>query len=195
MQPMTTPHQTAPDTPPLLAEPIAVASLNGRKPKSLDLAPDTEALQHVAAYLGFTALRKMRFRGTLAPKGREDWELSGQLGATIVQPCSVTLAPVTTRIDTPLSRVFVADWHEPVGEEVEMTLDDSLEPLGQRIDLSALLIEALALAAPDFPRASGAEMAPEGVLRAAPEGDSPLDDAAVKPFAALAALRDKMDRG
>jgi len=180
---------------PIFADAILVASLNGRKPQTLRVEPDAAQTAEIAQYLGFSALRKLRFDGTLAPKGRADWEFSGLLGATIVQPCSVTLAPVTTRIDERVSRVFIADWSEPDGDEVEMTRDDTHEPLGNRIDVSALLIEALALAAPDFPRAAGAEMAPEGVLRAAPEGDSPLDDAAVKPFAALAALRDKLDRG
>ncbi|MBN2760786.1 MAG: DUF177 domain-containing protein [Rhodobacteraceae bacterium] len=180
---------------PHIADAIPVASLNGRKPQPLRIAPDAEQTAQVARYLGFSALRKLRFEGTLAPKGRTDWEVSGTLGATIVQPCSVTLAPVTTRIDERILRLFVADWSEPEGDEVEMTFDDTQEPLGSRIDVSALLIEALALAAPDFPRAEDVAIAPDGVLRAAPEGDSPLDDAAVKPFAALAALREKLERG
>lgn len=179
---------------PRIAAPIAVTSLNGRKSRDLLIEPDAELCAQIAQHLDLSALRKFRFNGTLTPKGQQDWEVSGSLGATLVQPCAVTLDPVTTRIDTRVIRHFIADWSEPEGEEVEMTIDDRLEPLGSRIDLSALLIEALALAAPDFPRADGVSLAEDGVLRAAPEGDSPLDDNAVKPFAGLAALRDKLGK-
>jgi uncharacterized metal-binding protein YceD (DUF177 family) len=193
-KPMSTLSDQAQLAPPHFAESIPVASLNGRKPQSIKIELEAAQCEALAQYLGFAALRKVRFDGKLSPMGQADWELTGLLGATIVQPCSVTLAPVTTRIDERLRRVFIANWVEPDGDEVEMTVDETLEPLGQRIDLSDLLTEALALAAPDFPRATDAEMAATGVLRAAPEGDSPLDDDAVKPFAALAALRDKLDR-
>lgn len=181
--------------PPQIAPIILVTSLNGRKPREINVQPDAVCCAELATYLGLSALRKLRFEGWLQPTGKQDWMVSGQLGATVVQPCAVTLAPVTTRIDTPLTRTFIADWSEPEGEEVEMTIDESLEPLGNRIDLSAIVTEALVLAIPDFPRAEGAGLSEDGVLRAAPEGESPLTDAAVKPFAGLAALRDKLDRG
>lgn len=190
----TTPAPTEPSLP-QITPPVKTASLNGRKPQAIHIEVDADASAEIARSLEFSALRKFRFEGALSPIGREDWQLSGMLGATIVQPCSVSLAPVTTRIDERLSRLFIAQWSEPDAEEIEMTRDETHEPLGTQIDLSALLIEALALAAPDFPRARDVEMAPKGVLRAAPEGDSPLDDDAIKPFASLAALRDKLDRG
>lgn len=179
---------------PELAPPVSVASLNGRKTRAILIEPDAATCAEVARFLGLSGLRKFRFHGQLAPLAAQDWELSGSLGATVVQPCGVTLAPVTTRIDERVTRRFIADWSEPEGDEVEMTVDDRLDPLGQQIDLSALAVEALALALPEFPRAPGATLAPEGVLRAAPDGETPLDDDAVKPFAGLAALRDKLDR-
>lgn len=186
-----TPEQ--PDMP-QLASPISPSSASRRTPRDILIEPDVDACASVAAYLGLTALRKFRFHARLAPLAARDWELSGSLGATVVQPCAVTLDPVTTRIDERVVRQFIADWSEPEGDEVELSIDVQQEPLGDRIDLSALVIEALALAVPDFPRAPGATIATDGVIRAAPEGDTPLDDAAVKPFAGLAALRDKLDR-
>jgi hypothetical protein len=44
-------------------------------------------------------VRKLRFIGTLEPEGAQDWRLTADLGATVVQPCVVTLAPVTTRLE------------------------------------------------------------------------------------------------
>lgn len=179
---------------PRLAPPVAVGSLNGRKSREILIEPDAAACMEVAQYLGLSGLRKFRFHGWLAPLGDRDWEVTGTLGASVVQPCAVTLNPVTSRIDERIVRQFITDWSEPEGEEVEMTLDERLEPLGNQIDLSAIVIEALALALPEFPRATGVALNPEGVIRAAPEGETPLDDDAVKPFAGLAALRDKLDR-
>ena len=180
---------------PQIAPLILVASLNGRKPRELLVEPDAGQCAAIARYLNLTALRKLRFSGQLTPSGTQDWELSGTLGATIVQPCSVTLAPVTTRIDERVIRRLIADWSEPEGDEVEMTMDPQTDPLGIKIDISAIVIEALSLAIPDFPRAEGVVLDADGVMRAAPEGDVPLDDDAVKPFAGLAALRAKLDRG
>ncbi len=67
-------------------------------------------------------------------------------------------------------------------------------PFGQgiehRVDLGEVLLEALALAIPPFPRANGVDL---GEIRAAPKGVDPMDDDALKPFAGLAGLRDKLD--
>ena len=179
-----------PDAPHLTA-PIQVASLNGRRSREVLIEPDAATCAQVARFLNLSALRKFRFHGRLDPSGARDWTLSGSLGATVEQPCGVTLAPVTTRIDERVIRHYVADWHEPEGGEVEMTVDPTIDPLGTRIDLSSAVTEALALAVPDFPRAPGVALSRDGSLRAAPSGQTPLDDDAVKPFAAL---RDKLNR-
>ncbi len=66
--------------------------------------------------------------------------------------------------------------------------DEDIEPLGDRIDLGLVAIEALALALPPYPRKEGAALA-ETLPDDAEETET------VKPFAALAALRDKLDGG
>ena len=70
--------------------------------------------------------------------------------------------------------------------------DDEIEPLGDRIDLGLVAIEALALALPPYPRKPGATLGP---ATAAARGAAPLEESALKPFAALAALRGKMGEG
>jgi uncharacterized metal-binding protein YceD (DUF177 family) len=153
------------------------------------LLPDAAARQSAAESLGIEAVRKLRFEGVLEPVGRADWHLRATLGATVVQACVVTLDPVTTRIDTDVSRHYVADYAEPEGEEVEMPEDDTLEPLPDRLDLSNVMLEALALALPDYPRAEGAEL---GEANFAQPGVTPMTDDEAKPLAGLAALRDRM---
>jgi uncharacterized metal-binding protein YceD (DUF177 family) len=153
------------------------------------LEPDAEAREAAAAELGLLALRKLRLTGELVPEGREDWRLDARLGATVVQPCVVTLAPVTTRIDVDITRHYSADFVEPEADEAEMPEDDTTEPLPERLDLSAVMLEALALALPDYPRAEGAELAER---QFAGPGVAPMTDEDAKPLAGLAALRDRL---
>lgn len=162
---------------------------------AFDIVPDEDERGRMAEELGVLGLRKVAFHGTLAPLGKRDWRLEARLGATASQECVATLDPVTTRIDTRIVRRFLAEMPlaeemEPTPEDgIEMPEDDTEEPLGEVIDLSRVLTEALALALPDYPRK--ADAAPADTL-AAPPGQAPLDDAAVKPFAGLAGLRAKM---
>jgi len=170
---------------------LRVADLPQRKPYAFDLTLDAAALDRLAIKLEATAVRKLSFTGTLRAAGRDSWTLQAQLGASVVQPCVVTLAPVTTRIDQPVTRHFTSDWDQTVtSDDMEMPEDDTTEPLEAEIDLMRVLTEALALALPDYPRADAATL---GDARAAPPGVAPLSDEDTKPFAGLAALKDKLE--
>lgn len=177
---------------------LRVADLPKGRTQSFDIVPDAEMRAAMAQALGIETLRKLTFRGTLAPLGRRDWRLTADLGATAVQACVATLAPVTTRIDTYIERRFLSDMPAPADLEptpddgVEMPEDDSEEPLGDIIDLARVLHEALALALPDYPRADGAGSA---AAQATPPGSAPLTDEDLKPFAGLAGLKAKMEQG
>lgn len=175
-----------PQTPPHL---LRLADQSARKPLRFALEPDADTLAQIAQELGLETLRKARLAGTLAPRGKQDWLLEAQLGATAVQACVVTLAPVTTRVDAPLRRLFSAQWQAPEDAEAEMPDDTDVEPLPAEVDLHAILTEALGLALPDFPRAEGAELG-ESVYSA--PGVAPMRDEDTKPFAGLAALRDQL---
>lgn len=172
------------------SNPIRITELSARRPLRFSHVPDAGTLAAIAKVVGADVVRKLRFAGELRPEGRRDWMLEADLGATVVQPCVVSLAPVTTRIDQPVIRRFVADpdFHpetRAVTEaEMEIPEDDTIEPLGAVIDTGAVMIEALALALPLYPRADGAEL---GDLTVAPPGAEPLTKTA-NPFAALSAL-------
>jgi uncharacterized metal-binding protein YceD (DUF177 family) len=174
---------------PPLQHPLRTATLSARKPTRFDLRPNAPTRAAIAAALGLLDLPALRFRGEIRPSGRNDFLLEGELVAAVVQPCSVTLAPVPADIAEPVRRHFLADWQEPQGDEVEMPEDDSQEPLPEVIDLGAVALEALELALPLYPRASGVALG-EAVF--APPGAAPLRDDDVKPFASLAALRDRL---
>ncbi|MFC7704110.1 YceD family protein [Plastorhodobacter daqingensis] len=171
------------------SHPLRVADLPTRKPTRFSITPSAPELATIAAAIGADALRKVQLTGELRPLGRTDWELEAQLGATVVQPCIVTLAPVTTRIEEPVARRWLRDLPEPSGDEIEMPEDDTQEPLGAVIDLGAVLTEALALAMPLYPRAPDAELR-EAVFTE--PGKAALNDESVKPFAGLAELRARL---
>ena len=126
-----------------IAAPLRVADLDQSAPTPFDIVPDADALRQIAADLDLNALRKVRFSGQISAEGKRDWLLTGNLGATVVQPCVVTLAPVTTRIETDVRRQYTPDYVDPEGDEVEMPDDDTLEPLTHYIDLGTVLVEAL----------------------------------------------------
>ena len=168
---------------------LRVADLSPGRSVSIEIVPDSHERQALAQALDLLDLRKVRFTGTLSPLGRRDWELTGRLGATVVQPCVVTLEPVTTRIDTDLERRYLADFIEPDETETEMPEDEAAERLGTHIDPAQVMEEALALALPLYPRAEGVEQA---VVTVTEPGKAAMTDADAKPFAGLAALRDKM---
>lgn len=170
---------------------LEVSSLAGRKSRDVKITPSETEIAALIAYLGIQALRKVTLKGVLAPLGKRDWRLTAHLGATIVQPCVVTLAPVTTRIEEDIERIWRADLPEQAeaGSEEEMPEDTSEEQLGAVIDLGLVLSEALALTLPLYPRADGAHM--EQNVFAAP-GITPMRDEEARPFAGLAGLRDKL---
>lgn len=161
---------------------IRLTGAPNRAVMPFEIQPDDRIRAALAARLGFTALKKLRFAGELRPVGRQDWALEATLGATIVQPCGVTLAPVTTRIDEAVRRRYLAGLVDG-GDATEQEMpEDEAEPLPQAVDLDAVMLEALNLAAPAFPRAEAAET---GAFRAAGPGAA-AEEEPEKPFARLA---------
>ena len=174
----------APDNPDF-ARVLEIRQLRDLEGFDFDIAPTEAEAAALARLLGANAVRKLRFVGRLEPAGRGGWRLDGRLGATVVQPCVVTLEPVTTRIDQPVRRTWLPDAGRPAVEVVvEADADDEPEPLGERIDLGLVATEALALAMPAYPRKPGAALGPPA---------EEADDGRPRPFAALEALRGKLD--
>ena len=176
----------------LSAQAFRVADLSARRETRFDLRPDAAAMRAIAADLDLASLRKLTFSGLIRPDGAREWRLEAMLGATLTQPCVVTLAPVVTRIDEPVTRRFLAEMPDQTGaDEVELPEDETIEELGSHIDPYAVMIEALALAVPLYPRAEGASL---GNVAVCAPGVEPLTEEVRRPFAGLATLREKMER-
>lgn len=155
---------------------------------AFDIAPDEAEAAAVARLMGARQIRKMRFQGVLTPLPASGWRLEGRLGATAIQTCVISLEPVTTRIDQSVRRTWLPQT-DPLPAEIMLTPgddEDEVEPLGRSIDLGLVATEALALALPDYPRKPGAAIPPD--LQTEVE-----EDERPKPFAALAALKERLD--
>jgi len=170
---------------------LRVADLPQNSPTPFDLRPSGAELEAIRDDLDLQGLRKLSFVGEIRARGKRDWVLTGQLGATVIQPCVVTLDPVTTRIETSVRRMYLSDWTEPDEPEFEMPEDDETEPLGAEIDPGVVMREALALALPQYPRKDGAHL--ESANFTEPGKQAMTDDDA-KPFSGLAGLRDALKK-
>ncbi|MFH5774682.1 YceD family protein [Paracoccus sp. NGMCC 1.201697] len=157
------------------------AQLNPRQPTPFELAPDAEGRAAIAAELGLSALPALRLTGEIRPAPSDAWEVVARLSAKVVQPCVVTLAPVKTTLSEQVHRIFSPHAAQPEGDDTEMG-DEEMEPLGQFIDVEAMMIEALSLALPLYPRAQGAAL---------DEPESETEEETRKPFAGLADLLKK----
>lgn len=171
--------------------PFSVRGLSPKKPTRFDLKPTAAERVQMAAELGITAVLWFRLTGALHPVGRRDLRLEAVLEAEVEQPCGITLAPVRTKLTEQVTRLYLADWQEPEGTEIEIAADDEAEPLPDVIDVAVVAMEALALALPPYPRAPGAEL---GQMVHTEPGTEALTDEAIRPFAGLAALKDKLGK-
>ena len=171
---------------------ITLASLPAKKPYRKTWEPTAEVRAAMAEQLGITEMRKLRVQLTLTPQGKSDWHLEARWGATVVQPCVVTLAPVVTRLEETNTLTYTDKMPEMSDSEAEMPDDETLEPLPEEIHLSAAVAEMVALALPVYPRAEGVEM---GAQVFGPPGEAPMTDDDAKPFAGLASLKEKLEKG
>jgi uncharacterized metal-binding protein YceD (DUF177 family) len=175
-----------------LSHPLLVRQLPTRRTTRFDLVPEAPQRAALAAHAGLLELPYLRFAGEVQASGRGDLHLTATLDAVVVQPCSVTLVPVTTRLSEMVVRRYLAGYAEPAGDEVELDGDANDEPLPEVIDPGLVATEALVLALPLYPRARGAAL---GSAAFAPPGAAPLDDESHRPFASLDGLRQALAEG
>ena len=126
--------------------------------RELKLALGEAERAAIAAFLALTAVDRLEV--TLhAVKFRGGIRVTGRLRAAIVQPSVVTLEPVHQEISEPIDRIFLPGAEKQfAGEadaEIFVDLDGEDVPDhfdGNEADLSALIVETLALAIDPYPR-------------------------------------------
>ena len=157
--------------------------------RDLAVSLDEPTRAALAELLNISAVESFEATLTVSPL-RGGIRALGRLVADIVQPSVVTFEPVRQHIDETVDRVFLPDAqaHKPTpGSEIFVDLEDEDFPDhidGPEVDLSALLIETLALAIDPYPRLSDESLDSLGI----DVGGGPAS-----PFAALEKLKKSTD--
>lgn len=154
----------------------------------LDIIADDEERAIVADRLGLLSLQRLEAHAVLSRDG-EKIGATGRLKASLEQACVATGEACPAHLDEPFELAFVP---EPRAgrpdEEVELGESD-LDTIfhdGSAIDLGGAVTDTLALALDPYPRSAGADAA----LKEA----GVLTEEEASPFAALAALKEKMGK-
>ncbi len=175
-----------------ISHPLRISDMPKSKSTAFDVRFSNDEMAQVATTLSAINVKKMRISGKISPSGKKDWVLTATAGATVTQTCVVTLEPVQTRVDTPITLTYSADYRVDSDESVtEMTTDENIEPLVGEIDLTVIASEAIAMALPDYPKSPDAHL--ETSVFAAKD-ITPMTDEDTKPFASLASLKDKLTK-
>jgi uncharacterized metal-binding protein YceD (DUF177 family) len=154
----------------------------------LDIAADEEERCAVADRLGLLNLDRFEAHCVLSRDGQRVRAI-GRLKASLDQSCVATGEPVPAHIDEPFDLMFVPEpKSRSADEEVELGEED-LDTIfhdGSAIDLGGAIADTLALSLDPYPRSAGADAA----LKEA----GVLTEEEASPFAALAALKEKLGK-
>jgi uncharacterized metal-binding protein YceD (DUF177 family) len=153
------------------------------------VAATAEQLAALAVELGVTACERLSVTYALHGIADGTYNLSGRLKARVVQPCVVSLEPVTQDVDEPMAvDYWPADqMPEPGNGEIDLNSDEpDVQPMiDGRIDVGTVAYEVLASAVDLYPRKAGVTL--DWQDKAATKGGVEK----VNPFAVLAKLKDK----
>jgi hypothetical protein len=178
---------SAPKSKPPWSAPVALHEVpeTGRH---VDLAANEATRAAVAEAVEVRALPRLEASFDVTRQGRDGLHVTGRVSATVGQTCVVTLEPIESEIEEAVDLVFspdavaeLPDETTPVSGRSRVAAEDAPEPLvGGVVDLGVIATEFLVLGIDPYPRKSGVEFTVP-----AADNDTP------KPFAALAALKNK----
>lgn len=154
----------------------------------IDLCADDRERSSVADRLGLLSLDRLEAHAALARDGQKI-RATGRLKASLEQACVATGDAVPAHVDEPFELLFVPEPNaDRADEEIELgeaDLDTVFHD-GSAIELGGAVIDTLALALDPYPRSAGADAA----LKEA----GVLTEEEASPFAALAALKEKLGK-
>ncbi|MGH6706628.1 MAG: YceD family protein [Sphingomicrobium sp.] len=155
----------------------------------VDLIADANDCAAIAERLDLLSLDRLEAHAVLSREGQQV-RAQGRLKASLAQACVATGEPVPEHVDEAFNLTFVpAPGGTGPEEEVELENGD-LDTIfhdGAGIELGREIADTLALSIDPYPRSAEADVA----LREA----GVMSEEEAGPFAALAALKSKMDRG
>jgi len=158
---------------PELSRPLPVASIG---PRHDDIVVEADAKERamIAARLGLPAVERLRCRFRLASPVSRTVVARGELSASVVQTCVVTLEDFPAEIAERFEVRFVPAGTE--SDDLDPEVPDDIGYVGDVIDLGEAATEQLALALDPYPRRPGTVL-PEGVVEGLAEGLDEDDEA------------------
>lgn len=154
----------------------------------IDMVADEAERALLADRLGLVSLDRLEAHAALSRDG-QSIRATGRLKASLDQACVATGEPVPAHIDEPFELLFAPEPKDGrPDEEIELGKAD-LDTIfhdGSTIDLGGAIADTLALALDPYPRSAGADAA----LKEA----GVLTEEEASPFAALAALKEKLGK-
>lgn len=154
----------------------------------IDMVADELERATLADRLGLLSLDRLEAHAVLSRDGTTV-RATGRLKASLVQACVATGEPVPDHIDEPFNLLFAPEPKTARPDE-ELELGeadlDTIFHDDSTIDLGGAITDTLALALDPYPRSAGADAA----LKEA----GVLTEEEASPFAALAALKEKLGK-
>lgn len=154
----------------------------------IDFSATDQQRSELMERLGLLSLDRLEAHAVLSRDGQKV-RASGRLKAVLVQACVATGEPCPAHIDEPFDLMFLPEPRTGrADEEIELGQSD-LDTIfhdGSAIDLGAAIADTLALALDPYPRSAEADSA----LKQA----GVLTEEEASPFAALAALKEKLGK-
>ena len=178
-------------SPPEFSRTVRVDTL-GAGPRELSIGANEAERAALATRFGLAAIERLSAEASMRRTG-EEVRAEGSLSASVVQSCVATGEPVRAELDEHFSIVF-RPHPQGLSEEEEIELSEGELDVtfydGSAIDLGEAVAETLSLSLDPYPRAQAAEEA----LREAGVKTEEEHKAETSPFAALAALKDKLQK-
>ena len=170
------------------SRPFRIDTLSA-EPRPVAIEAEAGEREALARRFGLVAIARLAAEAMLSRRG-EEVVAEGVLRGAVTQSCVASGEPVEAEVEEPFRIAFRP--HRPAQPEEEVELsEDELDVTfydGASIDLGEAAAETLSLALDPYPRSPTAEAA----LREAGVKTEEEAKAEASPFAALAALRDKL---
>lgn len=163
-----------------LSRPLSLRRLKGEERVTVEATPEERTA--LAEALDLLSLDSLTAEVTVKPWRVDGVKVSGTVRGAVTQACVVTLEPVTSAVEETFEMRLHPDATPDPEVEVDPAAEDPPELLeGDTVDIGAIVFEHFALGIDPYPRAPGAVWEAEEV------------EEEPSPFAALAALKDRMN--
>lgn len=151
-----------------LTEPFDLGSIHGNGAE-ISFEANLEELAQVLDIIGIIGLSRLEGEIKIKPWHKTGFMLVGEVRASAVQECVVTLEPVAEEVIEPFERTFIPEAEAAQEEpdenvEVDFVLEAEDPPeilTGHTINLLEIIAEHLALGLDAWPRKAGAEIDPK----------------------------------